>query len=305
MLDGPVVAGIVFAGGAAVVGGYFYVEHLRHDRTQGRAPRASERLPLFGVDMQPSEANGDGARPATRMPRPDLAPRRPPTAEHEAAGPAPRVEASANGHSASAGSSASHSAASGAYGTPPYGQSQYGAAPPVGPQFGSAPYGAPNYGAAQFGAPPYGSGPDRANSARRQAPGAFPAPRYADGQTLRFALPDEGTLQFLPGRLQVVAGPESGREIRFVRSPNTPSTDVVFGRSEGPPHRHVQLLVPTVSRRHALMSLIDEHWTLQNLSATNPVTHNGRRLAPDEVVPLLVDGDRIEMGEVVFVFHSR
>jgi pSer/pThr/pTyr-binding forkhead associated (FHA) protein len=131
------------------------------------------------------------------------------------------------------------------------------------------------------------------------------APRYADGQTLRFALPDDGTLQFLPGRLQVVAGPENGREIRFVRSPNSPTTDVTFGRSEGPPHRHIQLLVPTVSRRHALMSLIDEHWSLQNLSATNPVTHNGRRLAPDEVVPLLVDGDRIEMGEVVFTFHSR
>ena len=105
--------------------------------------------------------------------------------------------------------------------------------------------------------------------------------------------------------VQVVVGPETGREIRFVRSPNTGDTDVTFGRSEGPPHRHVQLLVPTVSRRHALMSLLDEHWSLQNLSATNPVTLNGRRLAPDEVVPLLVDGDRIEMGEVVFVFHGR
>ncbi|HEY0776904.1 MAG TPA: FHA domain-containing protein [Gemmatirosa sp.] len=142
------------------------------------------------------------------------------------------------------------------------------------------------------------------NGTSRQA-SAFPAPRFADGQTLRFAVPDEGTLQFLPGRLEVVVGPESGREIRFVRSPNTPETDITFGRSEGPPHRHVQLLAPTVSRRHALMSLIDEHWSLQNLSATNPVTHNGRRLAPDEVVPLLVDGDRLEMGEVVFVFHNR
>ena len=32
---------------------------------------------------------------------------------------------------------------------------------------------------------------------------------------------------------------------------------------------------------------------------------NARPLAPDEVAPLLVDGDRIEMGEVVFTFHSR
>jgi len=32
---------------------------------------------------------------------------------------------------------------------------------------------------------------------------------------------------------------------------------------------------------------------------------NGRALAPDEIAPLLVEGDRIEMGEVVFTFHGR
>lgn len=303
MLDGPLVAGIVFAGGAALVGGYFYVEHLRHGRTHGRAPRASERLPLFGVDMPPSDSNGDGAKPATRMPRPDLAPRRPAAGENGSAA-APRAGGPADGPGAPS-QGMPYGATPGGHGIPQYGQGQYSAVPQAGPPYTASPYAAPSYGAPQFGAPQYGSAPERTNGAPRQAPGTFPAPRYADGQTLRFALPDEGTLQFLPGRLQVIAGPESGREIRFVRSPNTPSTDVTFGRSEGPPHRHVQLLVPTVSRRHALMSLIDEHWTLQNLSATNPVTHNGRRLAPDEVVPLLVDGDRIEMGEVVFVFHSR
>jgi hypothetical protein len=53
------------------------------------------------------------------------------------------------------------------------------------------------------------------------------------------------------------------------------------------------------------MVLSDDHWSLQNLSATNPVLLNGRALAADEIAPLLVDGDRIEMGEVVFTFHSR
>lgn len=289
MLDGPVVAGIVFAGGAAVVGGYLYIEHLRNGRTHDRAPRGAERIPLFGVEL-PYDGNGDGAKPPNRMPRPDLAARRPAVGDFA---PPPT-----DGRPASPPLGTPAVGAPSAAGEAPYGAPANGA-------YGQPPYGAPQYGAPPYGAPPYGQAPARANGAPRQAPGAFPAPRYTDGQTLRFALPDEGTLQFLPGRLQVVVGPESGREIRFVRSPNTGSTDVTFGRSEGPPHRHVQLLVPTVSRRHALMSLIDEHWSLQNLSATNPVTHNGRRLAPDEVVPLLVDNDRIEMGEVVFVFHSR
>ncbi len=262
MLDGPVVAGIVLAGGAVLVGGYFYLEYLRHGRGPGRTARAPERLPLFGVEFPGSEANGDGSRPASRMPRPDLGPpRRDVARENGTVVPPPRTEIPIVRVPAPAAAFA-----------PPAYQSAYA--------------------------------PERTNGTSRQAT-AFPGPRYADGETLRFALPDAGTLQFLPGRLQVVVGPETGREIRFVRSPNTGETDVSFGRSEGPPHRHIQLLVPTVSRRHALMSLLDEHWSLQNLSATNPVTLNGRRLAPDEVVPLLVDGDRIEMGEVVFVFHGR
>jgi hypothetical protein len=107
---------------------------------------------------------------------------------------------------------------------------------------------------------------------------------FIDGQTLRFAVPTDGTLQFLPGRLEVVAGPDAGREIRFVRLPGEPSVDITFGRTSGPAYSHVQL---------------------QNLSQTNPVVLNGRPLADQEIAPLLVDGDRIEMGEIVFVFRGR
>jgi hypothetical protein len=125
-----------------------------------------------------------------------------------------------------------------------------------------------------------------------------------EGETLRFVVPAEGTAEFLPGHLEIVAGPEAGREIRFARAPGETDTEVTFGRSEGPPNRHVQILARTVSRRHAAMTLIDEHWQLSNMSTTNPVVVNSRVLGPDEVVPLLVEGDRIEMGEVVFVFHE-
>lgn len=124
-----------------------------------------------------------------------------------------------------------------------------------------------------------------------------------NGQSRRFSVAAEGTLQFLPGRLEVVAGHDLGREIRFVRTSGPDGADVTFGRSEGPLYRHVQLHDQTVSRSHARMRMIDGRWHLANLSSTNPVSLNGRALGTEDEP--LNDGDQIEMGEVVFRFRSR
>jgi FHA domain-containing protein len=143
-----------------------------------------------------------------------------------------------------------------------------------------------------------------------------------EGASVRFWRVADGTLQFLPGRLEIAAGRDAGQEIRFVRTGGPDGTVITFGRAEGAPYRHVQLREPTVSRSHARMTL--EHvgasdgsrgttpggttWRLQNLSTTNPVVVNGRALdvrgGPSASV-ILSDGDRIEMGEVAFVFHAR
>lgn len=125
-----------------------------------------------------------------------------------------------------------------------------------------------------------------------------------EGHRLRYSTPAEGTLQFLPGRLEIASGLDTGREIRFVRLPGPDGTEVTFGRNEGPLYRHIQLRDQTVSREHARMTLIDGHWLLTNLSKTNPVAHNGRVLGPGEH-QLLSDGDRLDMGEVIFSFRSR
>lgn len=117
------------------------------------------------------------------------------------------------------------------------------------------------------------------------------------------AMPPEGTLQLLPGRLEVVRGPRRGEEIRFVRTPGA-KQEITLGRNEGPPHRHVQLQSPTVSRTHARLAFGDGVWTLRNESSTNPTVHNGHLLnSAMEDVPL-EDGDRIEVGEVLLVFHQ-
>ncbi|MEP6763156.1 MAG: FHA domain-containing protein [Gemmatimonadaceae bacterium] len=125
-----------------------------------------------------------------------------------------------------------------------------------------------------------------------------------EGHSLRFSVPAEGTLQFLPGRLEISSGMDAGREIRFVRVPGPNGTEITFGRNEGPLYRHIQLRDQTVSREHARMTLTEGTWQLSNLSRTNPVAHNGRVLGYGEQHPL-EDGDRVEMGEVVFSFRSR
>ena len=114
----------------------------------------------------------------------------------------------------------------------------------------------------------------------------------------------EGTLQLLPGRFEVVAGMDGGRDIRFVRGPGgTP--EITLGRMEGPTHRHVQLPAQTVSRMHARMRFEAGRWHIANLSPTNPVVINGDPLDADGQSRALAEGDRVELGEVVLRFRDR
>lgn len=134
--------------------------------------------------------------------------------------------------------------------------------------------------------------------------GTEPTPIF-EGRKIRFVQAEEGTLEFLPGRLEVVAGEDVGQEIHFARLLGELETTVTFGRSEGPALRHIQLLDPTVSRTHARMSFSGSRWHLHNLSRTNAVILNGAPLPDHGDGITLEDGDRIEMGAVVFVFHAR
>ncbi|MEQ1693682.1 MAG: FHA domain-containing protein, partial [Gemmatimonas sp.] len=128
--------------------------------------------------------------------------------------------------------------------------------------------------------------------------------RMVEGHLVRFSVPQEGTLQFLPGRLEIGAGLDAGREIRFVHVPGPNGSEVTFGRSDGELYRHIQLRDQTVSRSHARMRFADGHWYLLNLSQTNPIVHNSTVVANSNE-HVLSDGDRIEMGEVLFTFRSR
>jgi len=157
------------------------------------------------------------------------------------------------------------------------------------------------------------SAPPVTPSVSERPPNSLNAPLVSDagvpgtmveGHAIRFSVPAEGTLQFLPGRLEIGSGLDAGREIRFVHVPGPNGTEVTFGRTEGALYRHIQLRDKTVSRQHALLQWRDGHWYLRNLSETNPVARNGDELDTFDA-ECLQDGDRLEMGEVVFTFRSR
>jgi hypothetical protein len=165
--------------------------------------------------------------------------------------------------------------------------------------------------------PPDESSPDiemvsDVHPAWRDGPADLPRSRQAqkngsvvEGSRLRFFRAEEGTLEFLPGRLEVVGGDDAGQEIHFARPVGEEDASITFGRSDGPALRHIQLLDPTVSRHHARMSFDGRHWHLRNLSRTNPVVLNGVPLPDHGSGITLETGDRLEMGAVVFVYHDR
>ncbi|MDQ2890430.1 MAG: FHA domain-containing protein [Gemmatimonadota bacterium] len=134
-------------------------------------------------------------------------------------------------------------------------------------------------------------------TARATVPDDEPSP----DATIVFNRPVDEPVQILPGRLRILSGESPGGDLRlFNRLGERPQ--IVVGRETGPPHQHITLRSPTVSRRHARMEFVDGCWTITNLSATNPVLVNDRALVQTGATRKLADGDRIELGEVALRF---
>jgi hypothetical protein len=123
-------------------------------------------------------------------------------------------------------------------------------------------------------------------------------------ETIRFNRPAEEVLQLLPGRLEVLAGEPRHREIRFVRAPGQ-LPQLILGRDAAGSPQHVALQSSTVSRQHARLAYANGTWAVANLSQTNPVIVNDEELSGVDRERPLVDGDRIELGEVVLRFHAH
>lgn len=134
---------------------------------------------------------------------------------------------------------------------------------------------------------------DDANDVEELAPDA----------TIVFNRPVDEPMQILPGRLQVISGEPATEDLRFFSRLGEPPR-IIVGRDSGPPHRHITLSSPTVSRRHARIDFENGTWTITNLSQTNPVIVNDRVLSSGGTARKLSDGDRIELGEVALRFRA-
>jgi len=122
-----------------------------------------------------------------------------------------------------------------------------------------------------------------------------------EGSTVKLKVPPPGTLKILPGRFVVLEGDDKIKEIRFYKTKGAPETEVTFGRAEGPNYSHIQLKPMSVSAKHAKLIYAGKSFTFINYSKTNPTRVNEQELAENGSVELK-NGDKIEMGEMVFEF---
>jgi len=122
-----------------------------------------------------------------------------------------------------------------------------------------------------------------------------------EGKTVKMAVPPPGTLKLLPGKFVVLEGDEKIDEIRFYKEKGTTETEITFGRAEKKGYSHIQLKPRTVSAKQAKLIYAGEDFTLINYSKTNPTRVNEEDLSENDSVKLK-DGDKIEMGEMIFEF---
>lgn len=101
------------------------------------------------------------------------------------------------------------------------------------------------------------------------------------GQSLRLPPRLEGR-----GRVEVIAGPDTGKTFRFTRG------SVVIGRRQG----EVPLSDAEISRKHAYIEVFGADMIfLRDVASTNGTYHNGRRVS----VARLQEGDTIGCGKSV------
>jgi hypothetical protein len=129
------------------------------------------------------------------------------------------------------------------------------------------------------------------------------APADGERRAAGDGVPVEGTLTILPGRFLVEEG-DVDIELRLVKTGPTDREETTIGREPGPLYRHVRLLAPSVSAKHAKLVCDRGRYTIVNYSRTNPTRVNGEALS-ENASRRLVDGDRIEIGEGAMTYREN
>ncbi len=98
-------------------------------------------------------------------------------------------------------------------------------------------------------------------------------------------------------RLMITGGPQEGDTIPLLLNSMT------IGRATSKADWEICLHDPSISRPHARLEQLDNHWVLYDLGSANGTLVNGTPVV-NEMGRVLRDGDVITMGGTVAEFHS-
>jgi len=90
--------------------------------------------------------------------------------------------------------------------------------------------------------------------------------------------------------------------LELVKGPGAPHVFPLYnemhciGRARG-----ADILVDSaeLSRRHAVLALVESEWRIEDLDSRNGIFLNGIKIHS----AILRDGDRLQLGELIFLFH--
>lgn len=125
-----------------------------------------------------------------------------------------------------------------------------------------------------------------------------------DFKTIRISQSSPKTLKIIPGKLQIIAGLDKGKEFPIMGFPGSDGCVLSIGREKGNSESelsHIQLLEKTVSRRQAEIMYVDNKLFVKNLSGTNFTRLNGIDLKIGETGEVVPDSI-IKTGEVEFKY---
>ncbi len=133
------------------------------------------------------------------------------------------------------------------------------------------------------------------------------SPAEEEFQTVKLTPSSDKTLKFIPGQFILLSGKDRGKPFRVAGYPTPQGSIITIGREPGEGERafaHIQLDVPTVSRKHAELSFKNGKLYIKNLSDTNPIELNEKEIPVGEEVLLPLDSE-LRLGEIRMKYILR
>jgi len=121
-----------------------------------------------------------------------------------------------------------------------------------------------------------------------------------DFKTIKIMASSPKTLKFIPGKLTIVSGEDTGKSFKIAGFPTSEGSIVSIGREEVKGDRaysHIQLMQKTISRKQAEIVQKDGKLYVKNLSDTNFTQLDGIELKPNEKAELKA-GAVLRLGEL-------